>query len=78
MKDQRIRRAFAAVGVAALLSAGGLACGDDDNSDEVPNVDDNIEEGVDNLEEGVEEGTDRLEEGADNLEDKADEEREDG
>jgi hypothetical protein len=78
MDGLRIRKIVAAFGAAALLSAGGLACGDDDNGDEVPNVDDSIEEGVDDLEEGVEEGADRVEEGADELEDETDEEREDG
>ena len=76
MNGSPVRKFAAAMSVAALLSAGGLACGDDD--DEVPNVDDTIEEGVDDLEEGVEEGTDRLEEGADRLEEEMDEEREDG
>jgi hypothetical protein len=77
MTDRRVRRIVAATSVAVILSAGGLACGDDDG-DEVPNVDDTIEEGVDDLEESVEDGADRLEEGADRLEEETDREREDG
>lgn len=59
-------RRLAAAATALTLSFGLAAC-DGDASDDLENIEENVEEGADEVGEAVEEGGDAIEEGTNNL-----------
>lgn len=59
-------RRLAAAATALCLSVGLAAC-DGDASDDMENIEENVEEGVSEVEEGIEDTGDAIEEGTDEL-----------